>query len=135
MIRILFCIDISKQKLSYDKGIFNMKTTTNNATQNQKAHKAYEASSSFEDVLNQAFESLEKKVNQALAITQAVEHINNTLKEKYDQILVADLDITECPCPNDCGSVEVSVTFIATTYTDEGIEIGEGKISAIIVSK
>ncbi|MGG4105188.1 hypothetical protein AAXB25_14825 [Paenibacillus lautus] len=112
-----------------------MKTTNNNATQNQKAQQAYENSSSFEDILNQAFESLEKKVNQALSILQAIEHINETLEEKFDLILDTDLDITDCQCPKDCGKVKVSVKFIAMTFTDEGIGMHEGEMSAIIVSK
>lgn len=109
-----------------------MKTTANNnATQNQKTQGA----SSFEEILKQQMELLEKNVRQAMTVTHAVGEIINHLEEKFDLILDADLDIMECPCENNCGSIKVTVPFTAMTFTGEGLGIHEGEISVIIKKK
>lgn len=89
----------------------------------------------FQDFLNENMnpfaKDMVKKMTMGLAIKEATDEMNEEMTTKGD-IVMGSITVTECPCPRQCGSVQIMGYYTAMTFTAEGIEEKEGELLCII---
>lgn len=115
----------------------NMKTTTNNKMNEKFASGMTFAdilAESLSEVLNETAKKMEQEIRMLHKIDKSVEEMHEEAKAHGDAVL-GTVEIHECPCPKNCGSVKVELDFIALTFLPNGMKLKHRKIERVIVNE